>query len=305
MSRRLRRNWISLLSCVSFTPASTLNDCTTDGEVSGFTLYSQALFGQTPCYTVLSTDLSVPGAVSAQISQLKSEIAATASSSAPTVSVNLIENQVFALNLPHTKRSSGLTTGAQIGIGVGSSVAGLGLILLLLLLLFRRRRFLNKQENQPINTTSIQSSREMAFASSLQPTPGHTSPFQDPTPHSGSSSGDPRMFPYNMPWPYQPGSNYSSAVPVRAEYTMVQPSSSMPYDTIPAGFAQPPPMVPHQQGPTFNYLGQQRAEELEGEQTARYEADVSHLQPGGFSVLPGGRVYPHPQEMGRNTPATG
>jgi hypothetical protein len=77
----------------------------------------------------------------------------------------------------------------------------------------------------------------------------------------------------------------------------------MPYGTVPAEFVQQQPMAPYQQDPIFNQFGQQRVQELEGEQTARYEADVSHLRPGGFSVLPSGRIYPHPQEMGRNTPA--
>src|SRR5262249_50075351 len=109
-----------------------------------------------------------------------------------------------------------------------------------------------------------------------------------------ADSGDLRMFPYNIPWPYQPGSNYSGTFPSRTMHPMVQPSSSMPYGTVPAEFVQP-----HQQGPAFE---QQRVEELEGDQTARYEVDTSHLPPGSFSVLPGGRIYPHPQEMGRNTP---
>ena len=82
---------------------------------------------------------------------------------------------------------------------------------------------------------------------------------------------------------------------------MVQPSSS-----VPAEFAPPQPTAPYQQGPVFNHVGQQGAEvqELEGEQIARYETDTSHLRPGGFSVLPGGRIYPHPQRIERNT-ATG
>lgn len=211
----------------------------------------------------------------------------------------MVENEVFALSLPHTQHSNGLTTAAQVGIGVGSSVGGLTLLLLSLLLLLRRRRP-KSQENQPTNISVVQSSREITTSS--QPTPGHVSPLPNPTPGSDSGSGDPRMSPYNIPWPYQPGTNYSATFPLRTTQSMVQPSSSMPYGTVPAEFTQSQPPVLHQQGPFFNYFGH-RAEELEGEQTARYEADVSHPRPGGFSVLPGGRIYPHPQEMGRNTPA--
>ena len=259
--------------------------------------------------------------MSAQVSELKSEIAATASTSTPTVVINVIENEVFALSLPRTHHSGGLTTGAQIGIGVGAGVAGLSLLLLLLSLLLRRRRLFKRQENLPANTGSIQSSGGMV--SSSQPTTGHVSPLQVPTPGPGSGpgSGDPRMFP--IPWPYQPGSNYSATYPLRTTQDMVQPSTSMPYGTvpaefvqqqqqqpstsmpygtIPAEFVQQQSMGPYQQDPTVNYYGPQRAEELEGQQTVLYEADVSHLRPGGFSVLPGGRIYPHPQEMGRNTP---
>ena len=228
-----------------------------------------------------------------QISQLKSDIAATAASSTPTVSVNVVENEVFALSLPHTQHGRGLTTAAKIGIGVGCTVAGLTLLLLLLLFLLRRHP--KSQDNESTNIGSVQSLREVTSLS--QPTPGHASPLQNPTPGSGSVSGDPRMFPYDIPWPYQPGSNYSATFPSRTTQPMVQPSSS-----VPAELAPPQPTAPYQQGPVFNHFGQQGAEELEGEQTARYEADTSHARPGGFSVLPGGRIYPHPQKMGRNTP---
>jgi hypothetical protein len=91
-------------------------------EHSGFSLYSQAIIGQTPCYTVLPTELNT-NAASAAISSITAQIAATASTgSTPTISVVVITNQVFALSLPHTPHKSQL--GVKVGAGVGAAGSG-------------------------------------------------------------------------------------------------------------------------------------------------------------------------------------
>ena len=58
-------------------------------------------------------------------------LAAASPNTAPTVSINVISNQLFALALPHSKPKRGLSHDAQIGLGVGLGVGGFLLLLLL------------------------------------------------------------------------------------------------------------------------------------------------------------------------------
>lgn len=107
----------------------------------GYSLYGQAIVGQTPCYTVVSTTISVPQTVLASIS---SAVAASLSVKSTTAAVSVIINQVFALSLPcaDNYKETGLSTGAKAGIGVGAGVGGLILLGLALwfCLLARKRR---------------------------------------------------------------------------------------------------------------------------------------------------------------------
>ena len=108
----------------------------------GYSLYGQAIVGQTPCYTVVSTTIPVPQTVLASIS---SAVAASLSVKTTTAAISVIINQVFALSLPcgDNSQETGLSTGAKAGIGVGAGVGGLillGLALWFCLLLVRKRR---------------------------------------------------------------------------------------------------------------------------------------------------------------------
>src|SRR5436309_15952422 len=89
----------------------------------GYSLYGQAIVGQTPCYTVVSTTISVPQTVLASISSV---VAETISVKSTTAAVSVIINQVFALSIPcaddSESKSTGLSTGAKAGIGGGASV---------------------------------------------------------------------------------------------------------------------------------------------------------------------------------------
>jgi hypothetical protein len=51
------------------------------------------------------------------------------------------------------------------------------------------------------------------------------------------------------------------------------------------------------------HTGYQAMGEFPGQQMDLIEADIEPPRSGGFSILSGGSIYPHPQEMGRNTPA--
>ena len=259
------------------------------------------MFGQTPCYTVLSTSFAVPAAVEAQISAIRSEVAATATTSAPTISVNIVQNEVFALSLSHTKQS-GLSTGTQVGIGVGTTVAGLAFLLLTFSILLRRRR---RQKEQGGSVASVGQVPDQLTAS--QPTSGHISPFQNLTSESGSGSGDPGGLPVNIPWPYNPNNGYAGTNRFGNTLAMAQPA------TLAAMVG-----VQHEQSPSPEYYAQHAPGELAarqldpgelaarqidpGELAARqidpFEADTAHPRPGGFSIPPDGRIHPHPQELG-------
>jgi hypothetical protein len=99
---------------------------------SGFNLYGQAVLGQTPCITNLLQTVSIPSAIAAAISSLSALVTATATSPNTTVSVRVVNNQIFALSLPliRSQKPAGLSTGAKIGIGLG---AGFGLFFALVL----------------------------------------------------------------------------------------------------------------------------------------------------------------------------
>jgi len=119
----------------------------------GYSLYGQAIVGQTPCYTVVSTTISVPQTVLASIS---SAVAASVSVNSTTAAVSVIINQVFALSLPCADdESTGLSTGAKAGIGVGAGVGGLILLgLALWFCLLARKRRQKKSAEAPVASST-------------------------------------------------------------------------------------------------------------------------------------------------------
>ena len=120
----------------------------------GYSLYGQAIVGQTPCYTAISTTISVPQTVLASIS---SAVAASHSVQSTTVAVSVIINQVFALSLPCADdyESTGLSTSAKAGIGVGAGIGGLILLgLALWLCLLARKRRQKKSAEAPVASST-------------------------------------------------------------------------------------------------------------------------------------------------------
>jgi hypothetical protein len=121
-------------------------------DYSGFVLYTQAVVGQTPCYTVLATALPA-NAATAAVSYVSAEIAATASpGSTPSVSIQVAANQVFALSLPHSTHHSGMGAGEKIGIGVGVGVGALLVLGLVAWVCLLRRKLGNERD---VNRLSI------------------------------------------------------------------------------------------------------------------------------------------------------
>ena len=134
--------------------------CETHKIKRGYSLYGQAIVGQTPCYTVISTTISVPQTVLASIT---SAVAATISVKSTTAAVSVIINQVFALSLPcgddggDNSESTGLSAGAKAGIGVGAAVGGLillGLALWFCILTHKRRQKKKSEEARMASSTT-------------------------------------------------------------------------------------------------------------------------------------------------------
>jgi hypothetical protein len=138
--------------------------CETHKIKRGYSLYGQAIVGQTPCYTVISTTISVPQTVLASIT---SAVAATISVKSTTAAVSVIINQVFALSLPcgddggdnggDNSESTGLSAGAKAGIGVGAAVGGLillGLALWFCRLTHKRRQKKKSEEARMASSTT-------------------------------------------------------------------------------------------------------------------------------------------------------
>lgn len=274
----------------------------TNNNNSGFSLYSQAVIGQTPCYTVLPTDLN-PNAASAAISSISAQIAATASpSSTPTISVQVVTNEVFALSLPHTSHKS-LSLSTQIGVGVGAGVGGL-LLLLLLGWAFSLWRKLRGERDQnrlsagpgsgltPIASVSLNSG-SMSQQPSL-PSTGPSPPIPSPpemqhrsyppwVPYGSSGAQQPYQQTYPQPQPGQLWQQTPGSAPYLAQgQPGPQHMTAIP-ETYPEGFHD-------------GYR------EVSGVQTETYETSANLPRPG-VSRMPDGTIYTAPVEMGRsNTP---
>ena len=190
-------------------------------------------------------------------------IAKTAASASSTYSIQVVVNEVFAINLPHKPQSHSLSVGTQAGIGVGASAGGLLFLLLLFWSLFLRRRL--RRESQKVQ--------------SLTSSGAVTSPAQ-PSPNSPQSTSVPSSPVY---------------------YTNVDQSHgpSPPLAMGPYGMAQPAP--PHPPPPLQQQFYSGGMGELVATQMDPVEAE-SRLPRAGISRMPDGRMYEYPAEMGVRTP---
>jgi hypothetical protein len=247
-------------------------------------LYSQGIIGQTPCYTVLPTELNT-NAASAAISSLTAEIAATASTgSTPTISVVVITNQVFALSLPHTAHKS--QVGVKVGAGVGAGAGGL-LVLLLLAWIYTLRKRLKKQKTPKALSAAI-TAGEGSGATPITGFSGGMSqqpslPSTGPTPSSGLS-------PHELQ-----NSNYAPWTPYGVSGAQ-QPHQSQSGQQWQPSSSSVPSSSPGQAGTEGSDEGHR---ELLGSQTNVYETNADLPRPG-VSRMPDGRIYTEPVELGVN-----
>ena len=109
--------------------------CSTDSSHSGWSVYTSALAGETPCYTTSSLALQAPNVTS----------------TASGASVSVINTEIFTLRyaLKQPQQSS-LSTGATVGIAVGVSCAGI-IALLALAIFIRKRRAQKRAQRDEAN----------------------------------------------------------------------------------------------------------------------------------------------------------
>lgn len=101
---------------------------------SGWSVYTSALAGETPCYTTSNVAVQSPNAT------------LTASGA----SVSIISSEVFTLRYALTPQQSALSLGAKIGVAVGAA-GGAALALLALAIFIRKRRAQKRAEREEAN----------------------------------------------------------------------------------------------------------------------------------------------------------
>ena len=106
-----------------------------DISSSGWSVYTSALAGETPCYITSSLAVQYPNATS----------------SASAAPVSMISNEVFTLRYTLTpQRQSAISLGAKVGIAVGAAGGG-ALALLALAIFIRKRRAQKRAEREEAN----------------------------------------------------------------------------------------------------------------------------------------------------------
>ena len=118
-----------------FVFSENLVQYSTDSSRSGWSVYTSALGGETPCYTTSSLALQAPNVTS----------------TASGASVSVINTEIFTLRYAlKQQQQSSLSTGATVGIAVGVSCAGI-IALLALAIFIRKRRAQKRAQRDEAN----------------------------------------------------------------------------------------------------------------------------------------------------------
>jgi MYXO-CTERM domain-containing protein len=118
-------------------------------------MWTTPLGGQVPCFSTLNTYLTPPPIPSALITARSNPTTGASPSQLP---IFAIENVIYAMYYPANPPPSGLSTGAQAGIGAGVGVAGLALIALGIFFLLRRRRAKGPKSDSHNSGSTLQGS---------------------------------------------------------------------------------------------------------------------------------------------------
>lgn len=168
----------------------------TDNKTSGWSIYTSAFAGFTPCVTSAPVAFITPS-----------------STSIAGASVSVITNQLFTFKLPLAAKSTKLASGTITGIAIGS-FSGLALALTAAALLLRNRRAKARAEREA--ATISQSETKTKGLSELEPTSPHDGKggvSELPSPHGESKMSE-------LPSPRSP------TLPERPFWTPTPTSSS-------------------------------------------------------------------------------
>jgi len=157
----------------SGTDQITLPDCPADYQTisssfccpSGYLLWDTLLGGITPCYSTTSNYLTPPPIPVSSTTNIGSSVG-------PETVTSTVVNVVYAMNYPVKSRPSGLSKGADAGIGVGSvAAAALAVSALLWFFLRRRRRERGEHGEHSPYFGRGRSPRDLGSSPSTVPTP--------------------------------------------------------------------------------------------------------------------------------------
>ena len=183
----------------------------TDDKKSGWSIYTSAIAGSTPCVTSAPVAFITPS-----------------STGIAGASVSVVTNQLFTFKYPLAAKSTKLATGAIAGIAIGS-FSGLALALAATALLTRTRRAKARAEREA--ATVSQSETNTKGRSELDPTSPHdgkSGVSELPSPHSDNKGMSELPSPHGdskgvseLPNPRSP------TLPERPFWTPTSPSGMM------------------------------------------------------------------------------
>ena len=230
---------------------------------SGYSLYGQGIIGQTPCYTVVSTTLSVPQTVLASIS---SAVAETISAKSTTAAVSVIINQVFALGLPcaDDDDDSGLSTGAKAGIGVGAAVGGLILITLAIwfcLIARKRRQKRREEETKSAAAAAVAAAAQLRYSGAPSQTQAKQYPlFPPPTPQSGYQIASDQFSPPMQQQGFGPQASWSYATQAPLGHMSISSDGTLQYGA--ANPSVPPRYIPEMEASAYHTQSRSQTHEI-------------------------------------------
>ena len=151
---------------------------------SGWSVYSTAFAGQTPCYTSPPTPLIPPAAASATQGS----------------SISVINTKLFTLRFPLKTKKRGISKGAAAGIAIGCLIGALLALAIVFLFLRKRRNTLlaRKGSHSPVDQTAPSApmvpyegdKRNSIFSQPHAPL-GHISELPSPAPGQQPEMGFP------------------------------------------------------------------------------------------------------------------
>ncbi len=210
MSSRLRHYKPRLLPVVSLPVSHDLSSCSMyvlKRSSSGWSLYSTAFAGQTPCYMDPPTPL----------------VPRTAASATNRASISVINTKLFTLQYPLKTTKRGLSAGAKAGIAIGTVIGALAAIALLLFLIRKRRATKRKLSANPVDEP-VEPEKRQSTLSQIHAPLGHISELPSPGPTDQRDMG--------LPSPQGPSMMMVPATPASAPASPPVPLAEMPGDTF-------------------------------------------------------------------------